>query len=161
MKDVFSSANKHGWHIKDPNQLYISEQYPHTCVSCGCGSIYAFWFLANIYNLVHCPFAILCAFNVRGKNWWFFLLFLFCFVFFPWQQISSLLGYISLLPSTYAQLHLCTVLFTYFLILLWLLQLRQKISSATSAIKSVFGQEEKRQEDAVSFISLVTITISF
>lgn len=52
-------------------------------------------------------------------------------------------------------------LFTNFLILLWLLQLRQKISSATSAIKSVFGQEETHQEDAVSFISLVTITISF
>jgi len=31
-----------------------------------------------------------------------------------------------------------------------LLQLKQKISSATSAIKSVFGQEENKQQDAVS-----------
>lgn len=31
-----------------------------------------------------------------------------------------------------------------------ILKLRQKIASATSAIKSVFGQEEKRQEDASS-----------
>lgn len=33
------------------------------------------------------------------------------------------------------------------------LQLRQKISSATSAIKNVFGQEETRQ-DAVSTINI-------
>jgi hypothetical protein len=41
----------------------------------------------------------------------------------------------------------------FFFHLHWLLQLRQKIASATSAIKSVFGQEETRQ-DAVSLMSL-------
>ena len=34
------------------------------------------------------------------------------------------------------------------------LQLRQKITSATSAIKSVFGQEQTSQQDAVSLNSL-------
>jgi hypothetical protein len=34
------------------------------------------------------------------------------------------------------------------------LQLRQKITSATSAIKSVFGQEQTTQQDAVSPNSL-------
>jgi hypothetical protein len=34
------------------------------------------------------------------------------------------------------------------------LQLRQKITSATSAIKSVFGQEQTTQQDAVSPTSL-------
>jgi arsenite-transporting ATPase len=34
------------------------------------------------------------------------------------------------------------------------LQLRQKITSATSAIKSVFGQEQTTQQDAVSANSL-------
>lgn len=41
-----------------------------------------------------------------------------------------------------------------------MLQLRQKIASATSAIKSVFGQEENRQEDAVSLLLYVAISVS-
>jgi hypothetical protein len=41
------------------------------------------------------------------------------------------------------------------------LQLKQKIASATSAIKSVFGQEQT-QQDAVSLISLgIGVVLSF
>ena len=46
------------------------------------------------------------------------------------------------------------------LITIILLQLRQKIASATSAIKSVFGQEETRQ-NAVRFMPGVSIAFSF
>lgn len=48
------------------------------------------------------------------------------------------------------------ILFTFYYVIV--LQLRQKITSATSAIKSVFGQEQAPKLDAVSLTDLDLIT---